>query len=125
MKMKKLIYLLLTFTVLISCNKDDDNNTETITVTLSTAVTGTLNSATIQYNDETGTLKTETLPVGEWNKTFTVSNGYNLFVKAEGTLNGSIQLNTTATGNSISFNEVINKAFNIDTDFEIETSTTL
>ena len=123
--MKKFVYLLLIFTVLISCSKKDDSIDEPIKVTLSSTVTGTLNPATIEYKDETGTLKSETLPVGQWNKTFTVSNGFNLLVKAQGTINGSIELKATATGNGVSYNVNKNSSSNYDTNFELEISTKL
>lgn len=126
-KMKRLIFIFLTFFAFISCSKDDDSIPNSIiTVTLQSNVTGTLsNSPTIQYRDSSGVLQSEILPIGAWKKSLNVSSGFNLLVKTKGTLNGNIQLTVSASGSGVSFNDHRDLNSNFDRNFNLEISTTL
>ncbi|WP_062052900.1 hypothetical protein [Aquimarina longa] len=111
-------------TVLLSNN--NGNNNKSINVVLSAVVTGTLsNSPKIQYRNASGKLQSETLTVGNWSKNFTVQKGFQLFVKATGTINGNIELKANASGSGISFENNKNSNTSTDTDFNLETSTNL
>lgn len=124
--MNKSIYLLLILTVLTSCSNDDSTTSDVVAITLSAVVTGTLSdSPTIEYRDAVGVLKSENLEVGTWTKTFNVTKGFKLFVKASGTINGGIELKALAIGNGLNFEDTKNSKTNTDTVFEVEISSTL
>lgn len=127
--MKKVVFILLVVLTLSSCENDDDNNNDSpspISVTLTSTVTGTLSdSPTIEYRDSSGDLVTETLTTGTWEKTLSVSSGFNLLLKATGTIDGEIELKASATGDGVSYNNSINSGNNVGLPFELEISTML
>lgn len=125
--MKNIFYTFLFLLVLVSCGNDDDSrDAGPINVTLTAVVSGTLsNSPKIEYRNASGILTSETLNTGTWNKTFAVTGGFNLFVKATGTINGNLELKASAIGNEINFDDVRNINLIPESDFDVEISTTL
>ncbi|WP_422091094.1 hypothetical protein [Tenacibaculum ovolyticum] len=125
--MRKIICLFMVFTLVISCQSNDEPmNSEPIIVTLTAIVSGTLNdNPTISYRDETGAVKSEALTVGTWNKTLTVGKEFNLLLKISGSINGTIQLKASAIGADVSYNDVRNLSTNVDTVLDLEISSTL
>ncbi len=122
--MKLIIYAFLILATCMSCNNDDD--IESIEVTLTTSVSGTASdSSIIEYRDASGTIQSISLPEGDWTKKFTVTEGFDLYVKTIGTIKGSIRLNASAEGNEISFNDVKTLSSNINSVFEFEITTSL